>query len=323
MEYAYHLIQMINFQAYRNVMLLCGFIFLFCKEGNTQARYDSAITYQGKTQARKVMVYPYKDQLYIYDKPKPFEFITQVPRTFQKAARYSFRKESIPAISLIVSSSLVLIALDQQILDGVRNISDAINLDPARDYKTLIGFNLGSTPIKVYEAPQNLNSILYSIGEGSTSILISGGLFAFGKAKNDYRALRTASQVMQAQLVMGLTTQFIKRVSGRESPFRRTAPGGVWSPLTSPSFYQKNVSRFDAFPSGHLGTMMATTVVLLGNYPEKKWIKPVAYGLMGIVCFAMINNGVHWAGDYPLALGLGYVTGKATLGLNRLIQSKY
>ena len=313
---------MINVQIDRYALLLCCFLFLFCREGNTQIKYDSTITIQGETQAQKVMVYPYKDQLYIYDKPKPFEFITQIPKTFQAAAKYSFRKESIPALSLIVGSSLVLIALDQQILDGVRNISDAIRLNPTRDYKTLIGFNLGSTSVKVYEAPQNLNSIFYSIGEGSTSVLISGGLFAFGKIKKDYRALQTASQIMQAQLVMGLTTQIIKRVSGRESPFRRTAPGGVWSPLTSPSFYQNNVSRFDAFPSGHLGTMMATTIVLLENYPEKKWIKPVAYGLMGVVCFAMINNEVHWAGDYPLALGLGYVTGKATVRLNRLIRPR-
>lgn len=310
---------MLNPGQRKKLLLLSIALLLLTLEIMAQERYDSIITNQGQTASRKVMVYPQGDQLYIYSKPRPFGFFTQIPRTYQSATKLTFRKESIPALSLIVGTSVVLIALDQQILDGVRNISDAINLNPTRDYRTLIGFNLGSTAIKVYEAPQNLNSILYSIGEGSTSILISGGLFAFGKIKNDYRALQVAGQIMQAQLVLGLTTQIIKRISGRESPFRRTAPGGVWSPLTSPSFYQNNVSRFDAFPSGHLGTMMATTIVLLENYPEKKWIKPVAYGLMGIVCFAMINNEVHWAGDYPLALGLGYVTGKATVKLNRLI----
>ena len=60
---------------------------------------------------------------------------------------------------------------------------------------------------------------MYSIGEGSTSILISGGLFLYGKVSKDYRAISTASQIIQAQLVMGITTQFIKRISGRESPF--------------------------------------------------------------------------------------------------------
>ncbi len=315
--------KMLSLSRHHKRLFLFGFLFtLFHLVGWTQAKYDSAIVYEGESVARKVIVYPQRDQLYIYSKPKYFGFITQIPRTFQSAAKITFRKESIPTLSLIAGSTLVLVALDQQILDGVRSFSSTINLDPTRAYKTAIGFNLGNTAIKVYEAPQNLNSVLYSIGEGSTSILLSGGLFTFGKIKNDYRALQTASQIMQAQMMLGITTQLLKRLSGRESPFRSTAPGGVWSPLTNLSVYQKNVSRYDAFPSGHMGTMMATTIVLLKNYPEKKWIKPVAFGLMGIVGFAMINNEVHWAGDYPLALGLGYVTGLATVKLNTLMYSK-
>lgn len=290
--------------------------------GWAQEKCDSTITPK-KSLPKKVMVYPVEDQLYVYSKPKNFGFITQIPRTYQSAAKLTFRKESIPAISIIVGSTLVLVALDQHISNGVRSFSKTINLDPTRAYKTAIGFKLKNYPIiKVYEAPQNLNSIFYTIGEGSTSILLSGGLFVFGKIKNDYRSLQVASQIVQAQLVMGLTTQIIKRIAGRESPFRSTAPGGVWSPLTNLAVYQKNVSRYDAFPSGHMGTMMATTIVLSENYPEKKWIKPIAFGLMGIVGFAMINNEVHWAADYPLALGLGYVTGMATVKLNRLVVSK-
>lgn len=306
----------------KKLFLLSIAVLVFALEIKAQEKYDSTIVKQGEASAKKVMVYPHGDQLYIYAKPKLFGFITQIPRTYQSAAKLTFRKKSIPALSLIVGTTLALVAFDQPILDGVRNFSNTINLDPTRAYKSVIRFNLGSTPINVYDAPQNFNSVLYSIGEGSTSILLCGGLYAFGKIKNDYRALQTASQIMQAQLVMGFTTQLLKRISGRESPFRRTAPGGVWSPLRNPSVYQKNVSRYDAFPSGHMGTMMATTVVLIKNYPEKKWLKPVAFGLMGIVGFAMINNEVHWAGDYPLALGLGYVTGLATVKLNRWVIPK-
>jgi hypothetical protein len=32
--------------------------------------------------------------------------------------------------------------------------------------------------------------------------------------------------------------------------------------------------------------------------------------IMGLSAFAMMNTEVHWAGDYPLALRLGYVCGK-------------
>ena len=80
------------------------------------------------------------------------------------------------------------------------------------------------------------------------------------------------------------------------------------------------VSKYDAFPSGHMGTMMTTTVILADNYPEKRWIGPVGYSVMEIVGLSRINNGVHWASDYPLAIGMGYVFGKVTVKMNRWIR---
>jgi len=76
-------------------------------------------------------------------------------------------------------------------------------------------------------------------------------------------------------------------------------------------------------PSGHMATMMGTVTVLTLNYPEKKWIKPVGYGIMGLIGFAMMNNDVHWASDYPLAIGVGYVTAQATVRLNRWIRNEH
>ena len=64
------------------------------------------------------------------------------------------------------------------------------------------------------------------------------------------------------------------------------------------------------FPSGHLATAMATITILAGNYPDNKYIKPVGYSLMGLLGYAMLNNGVHWISDYPLAIAIGYTCGK-------------
>jgi hypothetical protein len=300
-------------------VLFLSFLFL-CSNLTAQIKYDSIIS--GSNFKKKVVVYPYKDQLQIYSRTKPFQFVTQIPKTFQVSASMVFQKKSIPTLVVIAGTTLLLVSLDQTITDGVREVSKSIHLDPSRKYKTIISFKVGTTPINAYELPQNFNSVLYSIGEGSTSVLISGGLFLYGKVTRDYRSVSVASQIIQAQLVMGITTQFIKRISGRESPFNSTTAGGVWRPFPNPAVYQRNVSRYDAFPSGHLGTMMATAVVLIDNYPEKRWLKPVAYSLIVIVGLAMINNEVHWAGDYPLALGLGYVTAKATVKLNRALHYK-
>jgi membrane-associated phospholipid phosphatase len=112
----------------------------------------------------------------------------------------------------------------------------------------------------------------------------------------------------------------MKRIAGREVPFASTKDGGEWRPFPSFPEFNTNKTRYDAFPSGHIATMMATVVVLGDNYPEKRWIYPVGYGIIGLVSLSMLNNGVHWASDYPLGLAIGYVFGKVTVRMNRIIR---
>ncbi|MEJ7683682.1 MAG: phosphatase PAP2 family protein [Segetibacter sp.] len=87
------------------------------------------------------------------------------------------------------------------------------------------------------------------------------------------------------------------------------------------SKYQSYTPNYDAFPSGHLATLMSSVTIFSENYPEKKWIKPVGYSLTGLVCYAMINNKVHWTSDYPLAIGMGYLCAKQVLKHNRKVVS--
>jgi hypothetical protein len=56
--------------------------------------------------------------------------------------------------------------------------------------------------------------------------------------------------------------------------------------------------------------MMATITVLARDYPEVKWIRPVGYILTGVTSWALMNNQVHWASDFPLGVAIGYITGK-------------
>lgn len=271
---------------------------------------------------KKVQEYPINDTVYYYPKPKHFSFITQIPRTYVGAAKIAFRKESIKPWAIIAGSTAVLLLLDQEIAGKVQQASRHIGLDATRIYHKGISFNIGSTNLDIYEPPGNLNTAIYSIGEGIPPLLIAGGLWGFGLIKNDYRARTTASQIVQATLAAGIMTQLLKRTTGRESPFRATQPGGAWRPFPKPSVYQKNVPMYDAFPSGHMGTLVSTFVVITENYPEKKWIKPVGISIMTLVGLSMINNDVHWASDYPLAVGMGYAFGKATVNLNRFVKGE-
>jgi len=65
---------------------------------------------------------------------------------------------------------------------------------------------------------------------------------------------------------------------------------------------------------------MAAVTIIAENYPNNKLVKPVGYTILALAGFAMINNGVHWAGDYPLAIGLGWLTGKIIAGRHKHIK---
>jgi hypothetical protein len=148
-----------------------------------------------------------------------------------------------------------------------------------------------------------------NIGDGTTQFALAGTLGAYGLVFKDQKALRTGSQIVQAVLASGAIIQVLKHVTGRESPFVRTSPTGIWKILPNQIDYHRRVPQFDAFPSGHLCTSIATVVVVAENYPDEKWIRPVGYAFTTIVGLGMLSNGIHWVSDYPLGLFIGYYFG--------------
>jgi membrane-associated phospholipid phosphatase len=258
-------------------------------------------------------------KIFVYTKPKPFSFLTNLPKDFAGIGKAPFKKNAVKPVLLVAASTAILILADQSITDGVEKFSSNIHLSAEENYKDVLTVKAGKTDISLFKAPQNFNTMLYQLGQGFPSLLIGAGLFTYGKIHKDYRALSTANQLAESFILMGVGTQFLKRISGRQTPLASTKSGGAWHFLPPFKSYQTNTPYYDAFPSGHLATLMSTVTVLTENYPEKKWIKPVGYSITGLVGFAMINNKVHWAGDYPLAIALGYLCAKQVVKHNRKI----
>lgn len=256
--------------------------------------------------ANKQLLIQYRQKEMVFDSRGVFHFVRKLPDDMWQIAKSPFQKSNLVGLGLVAASTAALLPLDQLLIDNVREISRNIHLSDVNSY----GVALGIGKAKIIKYPQNINSALYQMGEGGTSMFLAGGLWIYGKIKKDYRAIQTAGDLAETFIIMGVTTQILKRISGRESPFVATADGGVWRPLPSFKEYQENTPSYDAFPSGHLATMMATVTVLSSNYPEKKWIKPVGYTVIGLTAWAMMNTEVHWISDYPLALALGYISGK-------------
>jgi membrane-associated phospholipid phosphatase len=239
---------------------------------------------------------------------KPFAFVTNVPSDLWQMAKAPFKKQNLPGLIVTAAATALIIPFDQQILDGTRDLLDRVNLQQEAQYIDAI--KIGNT--KLLKLPKNITGGFYMIGEGSISMAIAGGLYLYGKIEKDQRAVHTAADLTETFLTMGISTQILKRISGRQSPSFATAKGGKWQPFPSFKEYQTNTTNYDAYPSGHLATMMATVTTLALNYPANKWIKPVGYSLIGLTGLAMVNTKVHWVGDYPLALALGYISAKIT-----------
>jgi hypothetical protein len=256
----------------------------------------------------------------IYSTPKKFGFITGLPKDAVGIVKTTFSKESIKPLVIIGASTAALLFLDQTLIDGVREFSDNIHLNPDEKNKNVI-VKLGGKDVALLRFPGNWNTAFYQVGQGFPSLLIGATLFTYGKIRDDYRALSTASQLAESFILMGVGTQIIKRITGRQNPSEAVARGGVWDFMPSFSQYQNYTPNYDAFPSGHLATMMSSITIFADNYPEKRWIRPVGYTLTGLVAFSMMNNKVHWASDYPLALGMGYLCAKQVIKRNRRVEN--
>jgi hypothetical protein len=218
----------------------------------------------------------------------------------------SFSKESLGAWGVIAASTTLLYIYDQEITNETKRFGRRIHLgnkDSTKDMIKVFGVSL-------FRGPTDAGSAAFFLGDGWITLASSATFLAVGTFTNDYRALQTSSQLLSGLLQTGLVTQVLKRSTGRESPVAATQPRGKWHPFPSWSRFQGHISAYDAFPSGHLATLVMGVTVLAENYTEYTFIRPVGYSLASILAFQMVNNDVHWASDYPLGIAIGYLIGK-------------
>lgn len=250
------------------------------------------------------------EQVVHFKKPAYFSFITDIPRDLAGFAKNSCRKGNYKAHLLIAGSTAVFLLADQVITNSMQTQLSNWGIHSTESFSPVVQVKLGGKETNFGKLPHNVNTAFYNLGQGSASMLLAGGFYLMGKIKKDNRALQTAKQLSEAFIALGLTTQVLKYATGRENPSDATIARGKWRPFPAWSSFQNNKTQYDAFPSGHLATFVSTVTIIGQNYPEKRWIKPVGYSLSGLIGLSMINNGVHWASDFPLGVALGYGFGR-------------
>jgi hypothetical protein len=252
-----------------------------------------------------------------YEKPKAYSFLINAPLNIVDWLKDSFQQKNALTIAGLAVATAGLIAVDQDLYRTTHDVGHSLNITSDDRMKGKIRIVPGY-PIQY---PTNLGSALYFLGDGVIPISITAGMFSYGLATSDARSLQTSSQLAEGLISVGIVVQTLKRTTGRQTPDRATEPGGKWHFFPDFNDYNKHTPSYDAFPSGHLATAMMTITVLSDNYPEYTLIKPIGYGAMTLFGFQMINNGVHWASDYPIAIAIGYGLGKVAVSHGRKVVS--
>ena len=221
----------------------------------------------------------------VYKMPKWYEMITNIPGDWSKYFTLTFRENKIPLYLTVAATTAATIATDDKVWQVIRKNHDASSF--ARKF----------------------DEFWTEVGDGRTQFGLAALFGAYGLISDDARAVRTASQIVQAVLASGTVVQVMKHVTGRQTPNTATSPTGKWVFFPNQIEYARHVSTYDAFPSGHVTTTVASLIVIAENYPEVWWIRPVGYVITGLVGWGMVGTGIHWYSDYPLALALGYTFG--------------
>jgi hypothetical protein len=218
--------------------------------------------------------------------PEWYDCVGNLPRDFAAFGGLIIDSETMPVVVGVSTLTLGLVVTDDETYKYSRRVYQR------------------SGTIK------SVSDVFVSVGDGGSSLVVAGIFGAYGLAAADRRAVRTASQTLEALLATGILVQTFKRMAGRESPSVATREGGKWRPFPSFKAYHDHQSEYYAFPSGHIATTMASVVVIAENYPEQKWIRPVGYSLVGLVGIGLVNYRWHWYSDLPLGIAIGYAFGK-------------
>lgn len=236
------------------------------------------------------------------------KIITEIPSTSKIGLKQSFSKEAIPAWGAIAASTGVLYYYDEEIYSDIqrkgRNWGIG-NKDNTRSAVSISGQ-------EIVRLPSDTGSFLYFLGDGWMHASIGGAFIGAGQIQGNNYNYNTGIMLWHGMIVSTIFNQTLKRSFGRESPEVSTHNRGNTKPFPSFSEYNTRTASYDAMPSGHVMTLTMTFTVIAERYPEYSNYTYTIGGLAAsALMFQMVNNGVHWASDYPLGIGMGYVFGKA------------
>lgn len=250
----------------------------------------------------------------------PFDFknvFLEIPNSLEISLNTVIQKKNIPYWVGVLGSTALLYKYDEDILRESEKFGRDSGIGNKDNTKTVISYKT----FPLLRLPTDTGSLFYFLGDGWTHLGIAFGHYLYGQNTDNAKASTIGLQLMNGLATSTIINQVLKRASGRESPNTRTEYRGRWRPGPSFKAYGERTGSYDAMPSGHIMTATLTFTVLRNNYPDQEyWMEPLEYVWLTLLGYQMINNGVHWASDYPIGIATGYVVGNVVskLGVSEI-----
>ena len=221
----------------------------------------------------------------VLTRPGLFDWLMNIPGDWWNWSKQTFTVKQLPVIAGLTAITAITIITDHDTWQYFKK-----PYDNNATYK-------------------NINDVTSFLGDGRIQFGLSLAFLAGGFVFNDSRAIRVASETVEVILASGGVVQLLKHVTGRQSPDRASTPTGQWDFFPNQISYLKHTPSYDAFPSGHITTALATLQVIIENYPREQWIKYIGYPIIGSIAVGLVSTSIHWWSDIPLGVALGYSFG--------------
>lgn len=154
---------------------------------------------------------------------------------------------------------------------------------------------------------------------------VIGACGLVGLISKDRKLFQSSLLASQAAITSGVWVRLVKYCTSRERPSasytafaNKGHTGGHWygffkqydESLTS---IGRDITFFDAFPSGHTSTAFAIATVFALQYQDVTAVPILAYSLAGLVGITRMIEHTHWASDVFVGAWAGYLCAKQTL----------
>lgn len=155
----------------------------------------------------------------------------------------------------------------------------------------------------------NQNNFTGSVARGVEPVGNIYGLFVFpaiyvtGLAIKDPHVESIGLRGGKAMAISSIICFAGKNIIRRQRPDASTTPFNYALPFSK--------AKYNSFPSAHSSIAFTLATAFAMEFPDKKWVAPVAYSIASLTAISRVYNNRHWASDILVGAALGHFVTKA------------